>query len=147
MSSNFKIDKADAEAVEITKAIEEPADRAWGSRVRKVVEAVMAEGGKGAVLAGLDLRGARLDGLDLAGVSFVKAKAGANFSGCNLRGADFTGADCWTANFTGADLTGAVFDGARMRGAVFTDAVLDGVDFSRADTTDAIDLADKASPK
>lgn len=140
MASDFKLEKADAAAVEVTKTIDEPiGDKSTGSYMRKAIERVIADG-EVASLAGLDLRGARLDGVSFTGASFAKCKAGANFSGCDLRGADFSGSDCWTANFTGADLTGAVFAGATMRGAVFTDAKLDGVDFSSADTRDAIGL-------
>ena len=101
----------------------------------------------GAVLAGMDMRRARLSGLDLSDCVFDAADLtradlrgarlnGATFKGCRLAGARLDGAD-----LSGADLEDAVLTEASLTGALFSGARLLGVDLERADLVDT-DLSD-----
>lgn len=76
-----------------------------------------------AVLAGADLRDARLDGVRLDGADLRRADLryanlrGASLRGVNLGGAKLIGADLTKADLTGADLSEAVLDYATLSGA------------------------------
>jgi len=66
------------------------------------------------VVAGADLRRAKLRCADLAGADL----RGADLRGANLASADLAGADLTGADLTGAKLWGAALSGADLRGAI-----------------------------
>ncbi|HJN78374.1 MAG TPA: pentapeptide repeat-containing protein [Myxococcota bacterium] len=101
----------------------------------------------GSVLAGMELRRARLAGLDLSDCIFDAADLyradlrGAKLVGATFKGALMGGVRLDDADLTGADLEGAALSQASLQGAVLTGARLLGVDLERADLVDT-DLAD-----
>ena len=101
----------------------------------------------GAVLAGMDMRRARLVGLDLRDCIFDAADLRgadlrkARLKGATFRGARMDGARLEDADLEGADLEGANLSRARMSGCRLAGARLLTVDLERGDLIDT-DLED-----
>jgi uncharacterized protein YjbI with pentapeptide repeats len=98
--------------------------------MRFLDEAGLTEVGQSSIrlLAGADLRGARLEGIDLAGTDLNDA---------TLSGADLSKANLLDAYLRGTELSDADLSKANLRYADLIEADLSGADLSGADLTEA----------
>jgi uncharacterized protein YjbI with pentapeptide repeats len=113
------------------------------------LQGIIAEG---ANLNFTDLQGARLRDANFTGASFREASfqgvvamdvvlANANMRGVQLFETIFPGADLRGADLRGAHMERTVFTDAQLAGASLKDAELVNIDYSQADFTTALDVA------